>query len=37
MGVGVWMRGRISATAFRTLLFVVFGVLGLALVARELL
>lgn len=37
MGLGVRMRERISATGFRTMLFVVFGVLGLALVAKELL
>lgn len=37
MGVGVRMRERISATAFRTMLFVVFGVLGVALIAKEML
>jgi len=37
MGLGVLMRGRISANAFRTLLFIVFGLLGLALIAKETL
>jgi uncharacterized membrane protein YfcA len=37
MSLGVRMRERISATAFRTLLFVVFGVLGAAILAKEML
>jgi uncharacterized membrane protein YfcA len=37
MGLGAWMRGRISTGAFRTMLFVVFGVLGAALIAKEVL
>ena len=37
MAVGVRLRERISAGAFRTMLFVVFGVLGVALIAREML
>jgi hypothetical protein len=37
MFLGVRMRERISAGAFRTLLFVVFGFLGLALIAKEML
>ncbi|MBA2965148.1 MULTISPECIES: sulfite exporter TauE/SafE family protein [Ramlibacter] len=37
MGLGVRMRERISASTFRTTLFVVFGVLGVALIAKELL
>jgi uncharacterized membrane protein YfcA len=35
MGLGVRMRGRISAAAFRTMLFIVFGLVGLALIAKE--
>lgn len=37
MGLGVRLRERISAAGFRTMLFVVFGVLGLALIAKEAL
>ena len=37
MHVGAKMRKRISAVAFRTTLFVVFGVLGAALIAKEML
>jgi len=37
MGLGVRVRGRIPAAAFRRTLFIVFGVLGLALVAKEML
>ncbi|MBL0425311.1 sulfite exporter TauE/SafE family protein [Ramlibacter alkalitolerans] len=37
MGVGVRMRERISGGAFRVMLFVVFGVLGAALMTKELL
>jgi uncharacterized membrane protein YfcA len=37
MGLGVRMREWISAGAFRTMLFVVFGVLGTALIAKEML
>lgn len=37
MGLGVLVRGRISAAAFRRMLFIVFGVLGLALIAKEIL
>lgn len=37
MGLGVRMRGRISAVAFRTMLFILFGLLGLALIAKETL
>lgn len=37
MGLGVLLRGRIPADAFRTLLFIVFGLLGLALIAKEIL
>jgi uncharacterized membrane protein YfcA len=36
MGLGVRMRGRISAAAFRKTLFIVFAVLGLALIAKEM-
>ena len=37
MNVGARMRERISATTFRTMLFVIFGVLGAAIIAKELL
>jgi len=37
MYFGAKMRDRISANAFRTMLFAVFGVLGAALIAKELL
>jgi uncharacterized membrane protein YfcA len=37
MGLGVRLRDRISAPAFRTVLFAVFGCLGVGLIARELL
>ncbi|MBL0419316.1 sulfite exporter TauE/SafE family protein [Ramlibacter sp. AW1] len=35
MWLGIQLRGRISAPAFRTMLFTVFGLLGLALIAKE--
>jgi uncharacterized membrane protein YfcA len=37
MGAGVRMRSRIPAAAFRTLVFSVFGMLGMALIAKETL
>lgn len=35
MGLGVRMRDRISPTGFRTMLFVAFGLLGAALIAKQ--
>jgi len=37
MGLGARMRGRISPATFRTTLFIVFAVLGAALIAKEVL
>jgi uncharacterized membrane protein YfcA len=36
MAVGARLRGRIPATTFRKLLFIVFGVLGVVMIAKEL-